>query len=274
MSNVQRSGSVMTWDVRCTEPAAAKGTGRIEFGDGVYNGTMTMSMEEGEMVMKLSGRRVPGGCDLAAVQREVDDRKRMVTTAMAQQEQNMDQMCLEGARGGLAIYFVGANAICTKPEHKAEYCAVMKTEKGYEAVVNSKAMGMNIEPETAARFCGVELEALRGDVCSQSLAANSLVFAQKHCPERQEEICDKALALKAHDIVLQDCPAQAQALAQRECAGRKYTSDVNVEYRAFCSSYAYQEVAKEQQAAQEAEADPKKKTMDKAKKGLKGLLGR
>jgi len=60
MTDVQRSTGKMTWKIRCSNPPAT-GSGSMEFQGDTYRGTMDMKTAQGDMAMKLSGKRV-GDC--------------------------------------------------------------------------------------------------------------------------------------------------------------------------------------------------------------------
>jgi hypothetical protein len=56
------SGSTVTWSVACTNPDKVTGTGEMTFtGDDSYTSTMKLVMAQGEMTMKITGKRT-GDC--------------------------------------------------------------------------------------------------------------------------------------------------------------------------------------------------------------------
>jgi hypothetical protein len=55
------SGSTVSWKVVCGPPQNTSGTGEIVFNGDSYVGTMKMTTQQGEMTMKMSGKRV-GDC--------------------------------------------------------------------------------------------------------------------------------------------------------------------------------------------------------------------
>ena len=62
MSDMKASGSTITWSMACTSPDKITGTGEMTFtGDDSYTNTMKMVMPQGEMTMKMTGKRV-GDC--------------------------------------------------------------------------------------------------------------------------------------------------------------------------------------------------------------------
>jgi hypothetical protein len=82
-------------------------------------------------------------------------------------------------------------------------------------------------------------------------------------------MCTKALSTEQFDILAKYCPEQAQTVAQKQCAGRQYTSQMDPKYRDFCVAYA--SAAMQQGTPQEQAVETEKQGM---KKRLKGLLGR
>lgn len=62
----KNTATTTTWKVRCAGPPAMTGVGEItRQSPDAYKGTMKIASSDGEMTMKLSGRRV-GDCDRAA----------------------------------------------------------------------------------------------------------------------------------------------------------------------------------------------------------------
>jgi hypothetical protein len=55
------SDNVVRWKVTCAPPQAMTGTGEMTFKGDSYTGTIKMTMPQGEMTMKLAGKRV-GDC--------------------------------------------------------------------------------------------------------------------------------------------------------------------------------------------------------------------
>ena len=250
MSDVARSGSTMTWNMRCTNPAAT-GTGKMTLeGDASYTGEVTMTMSEGTMVMKLSGRRTGGECDAGAQKRQAKELEAQVTQQQAQVAQQMADMCAQAARSGQSHMFVGPMAQCKDPAQLAAFCAALSTEAGYSGAKANAGMGVDLAK--AAEACHVDPKKTHDDLCARAAAAESLEF------------------------LATECPAQAQPIAQRECAGRGYSGGgVSEKYQSFCSLYAGTEMeAQPAEAQQDPAAAEKNKTVNKARKGLKGLFGK
>jgi hypothetical protein len=60
-TDVKVSGNTTTWKVACPGPPKLTGSGEMTRGDGTYQGRMRFASPDGEMTMKLDGKRV-GAC--------------------------------------------------------------------------------------------------------------------------------------------------------------------------------------------------------------------
>ena len=61
VSDYNVTGNTVTWKMACTTPMAITSTGEMTFTDDSYNGTMKMNTAQGDMAMKVSGKRL-GDC--------------------------------------------------------------------------------------------------------------------------------------------------------------------------------------------------------------------
>lgn len=61
MSDYKVSGNTATWKMACTGPQPMTGTSEMTFTDDSYTSTMKMDSAQGQMTMKMSGKRV-GDC--------------------------------------------------------------------------------------------------------------------------------------------------------------------------------------------------------------------
>ena len=62
VSGYKTTGNTITWSMACTSPDKVTGTGEMTFtGDDSYTSTMKLVMAQGEMTMKITGKRV-GDC--------------------------------------------------------------------------------------------------------------------------------------------------------------------------------------------------------------------
>ena len=61
VSDYNISGNTVTWKMACTGQQKMSGSGQMTFDGDTYAGTMNMSMPQGDMSMKMSGKRL-GEC--------------------------------------------------------------------------------------------------------------------------------------------------------------------------------------------------------------------
>jgi hypothetical protein len=61
ISDYKVAGSTVTWAMACTGQAAMTGTGELRFTGDAYEGLMKMMMDQHQMTMKMSGKRL-GDC--------------------------------------------------------------------------------------------------------------------------------------------------------------------------------------------------------------------
>ena len=57
-SDYKVDGSTVSWKMTCTGQMKMSGTGEMTFKDDTYTGVMMMTMPQGEMTMKLAGKRL------------------------------------------------------------------------------------------------------------------------------------------------------------------------------------------------------------------------
>ncbi len=245
ITNLRNDGRKMSWSMIC-EKEKITGTGEIvQRADG-YDGKMTMNSPEGEMVMKLSGKKLGGECDAAEM-------KRKVAAIQAQGAAQLARSCREMAEQGLLQMFSGPNAICKDPADRAVLCRQAATPEGVTA--------LSAQPATAAEdlatLCGKDLATLKAEACADAGRRE----AERRCTDGSEKLLSFLGA---------SCPSQTQVIAQRECAGRTYT-DLTACYRSFCTSYAANLLDKGKKPAPQP-PKPEDAAQDAAKKAVKGLL--
>ena len=61
VSEYKVTGNKATWKMACTMPMAISGAGEITYGTDTYDGSMTMTTDAGNMMMKYKGKRL-GDC--------------------------------------------------------------------------------------------------------------------------------------------------------------------------------------------------------------------
>jgi hypothetical protein len=243
MLDVKSSPAKMSWSMRCKGNPPVTGNGELTFeGQDAFKGTVTMKTAEGEMLTKLSGRNLHQECDAGELKRQVAEIQQASASSMA-------KLCEDGARSLTLMLFDGPSAMCKEPAQKAELCKNLATVKGFGSLPADPSSPNS--SAAAAKFCDTTPQALLADLCPKALAQDSFEFLGKNCP------------------------AETKALAERECAGRKYTALTGSKYQGFCTTFAADMLADAKPGeSKPAEADPKASAVDKAKKKIRGLFGK
>ena len=236
MTDVKNTSTKSTWRMTCPGPPAMTGEGEIiRTSPEAYTGKMKFTSEEGVMTMALSGRRV-GDCDSAASRRLVAQQQAQMETQMAQAEaQSRDavlKMCAETANSLNLSSMQAQGAICDEAAMKAAFCQRLESEAGFKTVCNDEKRPPTSLADAAA-YCGKDPDSMR------------------------KKACDDAMKKEDLDLIGNCCPDQSREIAQKECAGMKYTSAGGSKYAAFCVTYAADVMDGTQQQA--APAQPKKK---------------
>jgi hypothetical protein len=246
VSNVRNVGNKMSWTMVCEGEEKMSGEGEIVQKPDGYDGKMTMRSAQGEMLMKLSGKKLTGDCDAGEM-------KRQVAAVQAESVARTAESCREMAARTVVAAFSGPQAMCKDPADRAALCKRAATPDGVTL--------LSAQPASASgglsSLCGKDLEAMKAEACAD---------AGRHEAERRcTDGSDKLLS-----FIGGSCPAQTQVVAQRECAGRTYT-DLTTCYRSFCTSYAANLLDKgKKPAPQPQKADDA--AIEAAKKAAKGLL--
>jgi hypothetical protein len=256
MYDLQRSGSKVSWKMRCTGKHAASGSGEMNYqGKESYNGVMKMSADGRDMEMHMNGHRV-GDCDAAEQRRQVDKIKGDAAKAQTQANQYKEQMCANAVETMLYAQLRPESGLNCDPKYKADFCKRYLAEDGYNTLSGrgNQPFPPSTEPplQEAGTVCGTKAEDVLSKLCTNADKSESLVFLARNCP------------------------VQAQPIAQRECAGRGYTTPPAAKYRDFCSNYAGKLLARENDESSVTTTQPAKKenALDKSKKALQGLFGR
>jgi hypothetical protein len=255
MSNVRRSPGKFTYDVQCPD---GSGTGEMTYqGRDSYTSRMTMTQGGETMTMVMTGKRA-GSCDASKV-------KKQVAAMEAQGAAAMDQACASSVSS-----LMPASLANCDPKYKKQLCDQVATKKGFKAVAQRQPVGnpmidSGTLPEVA-KYCGVQADALRTRLCNEAGKTEDL------------------------DFIGAACPTLAAPIAQRECAGRGFSSPPAEKYRDFCGTYARglmqgssgSDVPEGGEAATgngtggdtPATAPTAKDVMKEGAKALKGLFGR
>lgn len=252
MSDVRRSPGKFTYKVTCPE---GSGTGEMTYqGSDRYTQVMNMTMDGQTMKMTMQGKRL-GACDASKV-------KKQVAAAQAQSNATMAQLCAATPEQMIPSYL---ETYSCDAKYKKQLCDRLGTKAGFSTVAARQPTGnAMLDSGTlteVAKFCGVQAEPIRTRLCNDANRSGDL------------------------DFLGAQCPSLAQPIAQRECAGRGFTTPPAEKYRDFCSNYAREMMdggaaaAAEDAASPGAPATPATKptaedVMKEGAKRLKGLFGR
>lgn len=248
MTDIQRSPGKFTYNVTCPE---GSGTGVMTYqGNESYTQVMTMTMDGQTMKMTMQGKRI-GSCDASKV-------KKQVAAAQAQSDAAMGQLCAATPEQMIPSYIETYNC---DAKYKRQLCDRLGTKEGFSTVADRQVTGNAMMDSgtlaEVAKFCGVQAEPIRTRLCDDANRTEDLNFLGTQCP------------------------ALAQPIAQRECAGRGFTTPPAKKYQDFCSNYAREMMdgGAGATATTPATATPatKPSTDDVLKEGakrLKGLFGR
>ncbi|MBN8281518.1 MAG: DUF3617 family protein [Gammaproteobacteria bacterium] len=246
MSNIRRSPGKFSYDVACPN---GSGTGEMTYqGRDNYTSKMTMTTDGQTMTMVMTGKKV-GSCDASVV-------KKQVAAAQAQAAAGMEQACAAAVSGQMPA---SLDTYSCDPKYKRQLCSDFGTKKGFSTAAARQPTGVPMVDSgtlpNLGKFCGVDPEGIRSRLCNEAGKTEDLAF------------------------IASACPALAQPIAQRECAGRTFSSPPAEKYRDFCSSYASGSPASGDDAPPaapgETPAVPNRPAdlMKEGAKRLKGLFG-
>lgn len=205
MTDIQRSPGKFSYKVQCPD---GSGTGEMTYqGRDSYTQVMTMTMDGETMKMSTQGKRI-GSCDASKVKKQIAGIQAQAAAGMAQACGSVVEQMLPAQLASLEC----------DPKYKKQLCDRFGTGDGYRAVAARQPMGEPMMdsgtlPEVA-KYCGVQAEQVRERLCNDANKTDDL------------------------DFIGAQCPALAQPIAQRECAGRGFTTPPAEKYRDFCSNYA------------------------------------
>lgn len=215
-TNMRQSGNKLSYHVVCTGKNAMEGDMEIEnLGPDHYRGQMIATAGGEQMTMKYEGKKLPGECDAGEM-------KRKVNAMIAKSNAEIAKSCREGAQNAQAGLFTGADPMCKDPKDKQTFCSNVQGYKAFGSLSQQERYygrggqaGIENRPlSAAAKACGFGVEAKRTQLCGGAEGKGEWAF------------------------LANECVALAKPLAQRECAGRDFTTPVAPKYRDFCSAYA------------------------------------
>jgi hypothetical protein len=288
ITNLKETPARVTYDIRCEGKEPMTGKAEFNFAQGrqKVDGTMAMSSKDGEMTMKMSGRNLGTACDPQQARRQQDEKvasaKQQMESIQRQGDAEQIKMCNEGlakmnphgfgmpgqcritqdpsCKAALDATSPAVKSSCN--EKMGQFCQRYQTRDGLEQIGANRGA-----TENAAKLCGVPLAKVRANLCPAAVKDNSLMF------------------------IAHQCPAEAKVIAQKQCAGRSFTS-MDEKYGQFCGAVrgkvasaddedkpaaARQRSAAQPQPASEAAKSAAPNTSDAVKEGLgklKGMFGR
>jgi hypothetical protein len=215
VSGWQVSGNHATWKVTCE--GGMSGTGDMTFTPDSYTGTMNVSMEGRAMKMDLSGKKTGKDCDAMENARAMQRAQKQAADAQEYlpggSKDPMIAACNEAAASGNRSMFMGPGAQCKKPEQKEAFCKAAVTRKAFDGYIKEAGGQQTVAKEVTA-FCGTSIDFVLKNLCADALAHEDLTFLANNCPDKGKE------------------------LAQKYCAGRKFSSIPEETVRNFCIAYA------------------------------------
>jgi hypothetical protein len=232
ISNLKDTPSRVTYDIRCEGSPPTTGKAEFNFQNGrqKVDGTMQLSTKDGDMTMKMSGRNLGTACDPQQAQRQRDEKvaaaKQQFEGAQRQGDNAMIEVCTEslakmnpggfGAIGHCRVTqdqncqaMLGATSAPVKSacnEKISQFCQQFKTRDGFDKVAANRGGA-----ERGSKLCAVPLEKVRASVCPGAVKDDALMF------------------------IARNCPAEAKVVAQKECAGRSFSS-LDEKHGQFCGA--------------------------------------
>lgn len=251
LSEVKRTGSRMTWKVRCKD--GTSGTGDLTYAPASFQGTMIMQTGGQTLRMAMKGKKVGGDCDAEESKRRVEELQQLAAEQQAQQAELQAQGCADAVREMDVSSFhpmaPGAPVLC--PKESAEFCRRLETREGLVAF--RRGSGQEGGRQQAERVCRRKLADVEERLCAEAAA---------------ERARGRRLEGDAAEFVFASCPEQARAIAQEECAGRSFTSMPEAQ-REFCTRYAREQPDEGEPARPAALPIP-----DVKRALIRGLFGR
>lgn len=239
ISDVKTSPGRYSYKVNCPD---GSGTGEMIYhGKDSYTSKMTITADGETMVMVSEGRR-GGPCD-------AKQKSKQVAAMEAQAAAGLRQSC--GAMADALLPAGLTNNKCAAKD-KQQLCTKLNTQEGYLLASERQPSGdpmldSGLLP-AVEKYCGV--------------AAGSTLT----------RLCDDANKREDFKFLGAQCPALAAPIAQRECAGRSFSTPPAEKYRDFCNSYARDMM---QGSGEAGGVAPKAQdVLKEGAKRLKGLFGR
>lgn len=262
VKDVRTSGNTMRWKVSCAGEEPMEGEGELTRTADTLAGRTRIKSRQGEMNLKMKGRKVGGACDPEALRKEteakVEQYKAQGQQAQAQAVAAQARQCEDALRDMQAVAIAGSYPTCKDPATRDAFCARARTEEGFgklmvQGELEKASGGAMPGPKAAAKACQLDLAAVQRELCAGAARKESLAFLGAWCP------------------------AEAKVIAKRECAGRDYTAMAGSRYRDFCARFKGEQLdaqaGAEAKPAKKEKKEEKDEAVEQGKKLLKGVLG-
>ncbi len=240
--DIKRSGNTQSFKMRCTGKDAMEGTAQFTYlSPDHYTGKMDVKTGGETMSMSYEGQKL-GACDGGEMNLKAKEMLAEGKRQQAQAEKDQIEHCHKVAADATSPDVM--KGYCKAPEDRKVFCTNVVTHDKWLplAKVERTSNGINRPLTDSAQICGFEVKKQRSLLCSS--ASSSEKF----------------------DFMVAECPVESAALAQAQCAGRRYTA-ISDKYRGFCSNYA------SNQPSDDSPAGKVKGLFDKGKRGIGGLFG-
>lgn len=221
VSNRRRTGNTESFDMACKGGV----TGTMEMTQESptrWSGKMIANSKEGQMTMRMTSEKQPGECDASEMERKMNQLK-------AQGDAMLAKECLNAAKPESLnpMLFVG-NAVvaCTDAASRKSYCESARTYRGYSSVASYQRLS------TSPMYKGAEAASYK------SVVADTGKLCGFNPETVRTQLCGTAQGKKEWKYLAEVCPEISAPLAQRECAGRDFTTPVSPPFVDFCSAYA------------------------------------
>jgi hypothetical protein len=205
-----------------------------------------MRSADGEMLMKMRGKKLGTPCDAATI-------KRQMAVVQAETAASIAENCRSAAKDMHVWAFTGAQTQCKDAADISILCERAATRNGVASFLRQTESTRT----DLGVLCKRDFSVMKSQACA--VAAKD----EKGC----KTDADKVLL----NFIGDACPPQSLVIAQRECAGRTYTDLNDSCYYSFCTSYAANLLAQDKKpAAKKPKAEDAPE--DAVRKGVKSLL--
>jgi hypothetical protein len=199
---------------------------------------MKMTDESGEVTeMTMKGTAI-GDCDYKADkqarEKQVADMQRKMDEMQRQSAAQLAATCNDALAKMQGPMF-GKDSPCV--DQKKEYCRRLGTRDGYSLMAKGAAVGegyAGYSTKEQAANCSLDDKVLRGKHCSSAVAAADFAFVGMLCPSDVAKLCPQAAGAEKFNYLFAHCPAEKQKFIATNCAGRKYSSQIDARYRDLC----------------------------------------